>query len=53
MDLDRPLIDTLALATAMAVPARRIERAGDRAPAIGAGIAGGTANLVQITIGRS
>lgn len=51
MDLVDPAIDFLSLAAAMGVPARRIERASDIAPAIEAGIAGGTPNLIEIAIG--
>jgi len=50
MDLDLPPIDYLALATAMGVPARRIARAGDIAPAIEAGIASRKANLIEVVI---
>lgn len=50
MDLERPAIDYLALATAMGVPARRIERAGDIAPAIEAGIASRQTNLIEVLI---
>ncbi|HEX3984548.1 MAG TPA: thiamine pyrophosphate-binding protein [Acidisoma sp.] len=51
MDITEPAIDYLALAASMGVPARRVERAGDIAPAIEAGIASGTANLIEIMIG--
>ncbi|MBA3845454.1 MAG: DUF1549 domain-containing protein, partial [Planctomycetes bacterium] len=50
MDLDRPAIDFLALAQALGVPARRVERAQDVAAAIEAGIASRTANLVEVVI---
>lgn len=50
MDIDRPAIDYLALALSMGVPARRVERAADIAPAIEAGIASGAVNLVEIGI---
>lgn len=51
MDIDAPAIDYLALAAAFGLPAQRVERAADVAPAIEAGIASGTANLVEIMIG--
>lgn len=51
MDLERPAIDFLALAHSMGVPARRITRAADIAPAIEAGIASQQANLIEIVIG--
>ena len=47
MDLVKPAIDFSALAGAMGVPARRIDRTRDIAPAIEAGIASHTANLPQ------
>jgi benzoylformate decarboxylase len=50
MDLVKPTIDFLALAGAMGVPARRIERARDIAPAIETGIASHAANLVEIPV---
>src|SRR6202035_396937 len=50
MDLVRPAIDFLALAGAMGVPARRIDRACDIASAIKAGIASHTANLIEIPV---
>jgi benzoylformate decarboxylase len=50
MDLDNPTIDYLALAAALGVPGRRIERAGDIAPAIEAGIRSAKPNLVEILI---
>ena len=50
MDIERPAIDYLALATSMGVPARRIERAWDIAPAIAAGIATGRTNLIEVII---
>ena len=50
MDIDRPAIDYQALAHAMGVPARRIEKASDIAPAIEAGIASGKPNLLEIVI---
>jgi benzoylformate decarboxylase len=50
MDIDQPAIDYMALARSMGVPARRIERAADIAPAIEAGIASGRANLIEVLI---
>ena len=50
MDLVDPAIDFLSLAGAMGVPARRIERAADVAPAIEAGIASRTPNLIEVMI---
>jgi benzoylformate decarboxylase len=50
MDLVAPAIDFLALANAMGVPARRIDRACDIAPAIEAGIDSRAANLVEIPV---
>jgi benzoylformate decarboxylase len=53
MEIDNPPIDYLALATSMGVPARRVERAGDIAQAIEAGIASGTTNLIEVVIGSA
>lgn len=50
MDIEDPAVDYLALATAMGVPARRIERPADIAPAIEAAIRSGVTNLVEIPI---
>lgn len=50
MDLDNPALDFIALATAMGVPARRIERAADIAPAIEAALKSGGVNLIEIPI---
>src|SRR5258706_7871379 len=50
MDIDQPGIDYQALAHAMGVPARRIEKVSDIAPAIEAGIASGRPNLLEIVI---
>jgi benzoylformate decarboxylase len=50
MEIDRPEIDFLALAQSMGVPARRVDRAVDIAPAIEAGIASGRVNLIEIII---
>lgn len=51
MDIDAPAIDYLALAASYGLPARRVTGAADIAPAIEAGIASGSANLVEIVIG--
>ncbi|GAB0117219.1 thiamine pyrophosphate-binding protein [Acidisoma sp. 7E03] len=51
MDIAEPAVDYLALAASFGLPARRVERPEDVAPAIEAGIASGTANLVEIMIG--
>ena len=53
MEINQPLIDYVALAQGLGVPARRIEKAGDIAPAIEAGIASGRANLIDIGISAS
>jgi benzoylformate decarboxylase len=53
MEIDNPPIDYLALAVSMGVPARRVERAGDIAQAIEAGIASGTTNLIEVVIGST
>jgi benzoylformate decarboxylase len=53
MDIDQPPIDYVALAISMGVPARRVDRATDIAAAIDAGIASGTANLVEVLISAS
>ena len=47
MDIVDPAIDFDALAGSMGVPARRVERAADIAPAIEAGIASGAPNLLR------
>ncbi len=51
MDIVEPAIDYVAMAQSMGLPARRVERAADLAPAIEAGIASGGANLVEVIIG--
>jgi benzoylformate decarboxylase len=53
MDIENPPIDYLSLAASMGVPARRIERAGDIAQAIEAGIASGVTNLIEVVIGSA
>jgi benzoylformate decarboxylase len=50
MEINQPAIDYVALAQGFGLPARRIDKASDIAPAIEAGIAGGCANLVDIAI---
>ncbi|GBQ86445.1 thiamine pyrophosphate-binding protein [Asaia krungthepensis] len=52
MDIVNPTIDYQALAASMGLPAQRLTRAGDIAPAIQAGIASGKANLIEIMISR-
>jgi benzoylformate decarboxylase len=51
MDIVDPAIDYVLMAESMGLPARRVERAGDVAAAIEAGIASGRANLVEVVIG--
>jgi hypothetical protein len=53
MDIVDPAIDFHALAASMGVPARRVDRASDIAPAIEAGIASGAPNLVEIAVGAT
>jgi benzoylformate decarboxylase len=50
MEINQPAIDNVALAQGFGLPARRIDKASDIAPAIEAGIAGGHANLIDIAI---
>ena len=50
MDLVDPRLDFPALAASMGVPARRVEKAADIAPAVEAGIKSGSANLVEIVV---
>lgn len=50
MDIQDPFVDYQALATAMGVPARSIEKAADIAPAIEAAIQSGVTNLIEIPI---
>ncbi len=50
MDLVDPAIDYGALAKSMGVPARRVERAGEIAAAVEAGIASGAPNLIEVMI---
>jgi benzoylformate decarboxylase len=51
MDLQDPAVDFAALARSMGVPARRVTRAADVAPAIEAGIASQQPNLIEIIVG--
>ena len=53
MDIVDPPVDFLALASAMGMTARRIERATDIAGAVEAGIASGLPNLIEIPISRT
>jgi benzoylformate decarboxylase len=53
MDIVDPAINFHALAASMGVPARRVDRASDIAPAIVAGIASGAPNLVEIPVGAT
>jgi benzoylformate decarboxylase len=50
MDIVKPPIDYLAMATFLGVSARRVDRAADIAGAIEAGIASGRPNLIEIPI---
>jgi benzoylformate decarboxylase len=50
MEINQPAIDYVALAQGFGLPARRIDKASDIAPAIEAGIASGRANLIDIAI---
>jgi benzoylformate decarboxylase len=50
MEIDSPPIDYLALAVSMGVPARRVDRAGDIAQAIEAGIASGATSPIEVVI---
>jgi benzoylformate decarboxylase len=50
MDILDPVIDFLALAASMGVPAQRIDRAADIAPALEAAISSGAPNLIEIPI---
>ncbi|HLY90997.1 MAG TPA: thiamine pyrophosphate-binding protein [Acetobacteraceae bacterium] len=53
MEINQPPIDYVALAQGLGIPARRIEKAGDIAPAIEAAIGSGRASLIDIAIGTS
>jgi benzoylformate decarboxylase len=50
MDIDQPAIDYQSLAHSMGIPARRIDKASDIAPAVAAGIASDKPNLIEILI---
>jgi benzoylformate decarboxylase len=50
MDIEDPSVDYLALAEALGVPAKRIDRAADIAPSIEAAIRSGVTNLIEIPI---
>ncbi len=51
MDIENPAIDYVALSKSFGLPARRVTRARDIAPAIEEGIASGRANVVEVMIG--
>jgi benzoylformate decarboxylase len=53
MDILDPAIDFLALAASMGLPARRIDRAAEIAPALEAVILSGAPNLIEIPISPS
>jgi benzoylformate decarboxylase len=53
MDILDPAIDFLALAASMGVPAHRIDRAAEIAPALEAAISSGAPNLIEIPISPS
>ena len=53
MDIVDPAIDFLALAASMGVPACRIDRAAEIAPALEAAISSGAPNLIEIPISSS
>ena len=53
MDIVDPAIDFLALATSMGVPACRIDRAAEIAPALETAISSGAPNLIEIPISSS
>jgi benzoylformate decarboxylase len=50
MDVAEPAIDYVALAGAMGVPAQRIGRAADIAPAVETAIASRRTSLLEVTI---
>jgi benzoylformate decarboxylase len=50
MDIINPVIDFIALGKSMGVPANRVERAGDIAATVEAGISSGKSNLIEIVI---
>jgi benzoylformate decarboxylase len=53
MDLVDPAVDFSKLAASLGVPAHHVDRASDIAPAIEAGIASGTPNLIEIPVSAS
>lgn len=53
LDISDPAIDFPALASALGVPARRVERAGDIAIAVEDGIRSGRPNLIDVLISSS
>jgi benzoylformate decarboxylase len=53
MDILDPAIDFLALAASMGLPANRIDRAAEIAPALEAAISSGAPNLIEIPISPS
>lgn len=53
MDLDRPAIDFLALAAALGVPAARVERTADVAPALARALASGGPYLLDARVDPS
>src|SRR6516162_10170922 len=50
MDMVDPTIDFLALAASMGLPAHRVDRAADIAPALEAAISSGVPNLIEIPV---
>jgi benzoylformate decarboxylase len=50
MDIVDPPIDFLALAASMGLPAQRVDRATDIAPALEAAISSGVPNLIEIPV---
>lgn len=50
MDIRDPAIDFLTLAASLGVASRRVERAGDIAGAVEAGIRSGRPNLIELPI---
>ncbi len=50
MDLDRPLIDFVGLAQSLGVPAERVEKAADVAPALARGLAAGGPYLLDVQV---
>ena len=50
MDMVDPTIDFLALAASMGLPAHRVDRAADIAPALEAAISSRVPNLIEIPV---